>query len=395
MPDAVGYLCGLGWVWLMRLLIIDDDALLRTIVKSKLESSGNSVLEAADGTAGWEVMQTNTLDCVLIDLGLPDMDGRDLIGRARKNPRTRHLPMIVITGRNDREAIDEAFEIGANYFLTKPINWSLFRHQIDYVMRLVESGRQARRAHLATQGESKLKDTVIGRLNYVLRPMAANIATNADHFASLLDGPTPRESLRAEAEHIRQEAHNLEMTLATMANFAALLNSGVDLNPRRLSLEKLLNGVMQSLQGRWASAIFQVDAPAYELWLHVDHDQLTRALVCLLDNAFRCSPVDRAVKLSAQHLEDGSVCFVVDDEGAGIASHKLHRLLAPMSAIDRQDRAACDVSGLGLATAKFIAEAHGGQLTVQSALGRGTSASIHLPSELISMIVVEAEADAA
>ena len=378
----------------MRLLIIDDDALLRTIVKSKMEFSGNTVLEAADGTAGWEIMHAVALDCVLIDLGLPDMDGRTLIRRARNNPRTRQLPMIVITGRNDREAIDEAFEIGANYFLTKPINWPLFRHQITYVMRMAEAERQSQRAHLVTQAESRLKDTVIGRLNYVLRPMAANIATSTDHFTSLIDVPTPHELLREQAERIRLEAHNLEITLGTMASFATFLTNGVDLNQRRFSLTRLLNDVLQSLQGKWASAEFQIEVPEHEIWLHCDHDQLTRALVSLLDNAFRFSPTDRAVKLSVQHLEDGSICFVVDDEGPGIAPHKLHRLLAPMSLIDQPDRAAYNVSGLGLATAKFIAEAHGGKLTVQSALGRGTSASIHLPSELFSLVEAEAEAEA-
>ncbi len=375
----------------MRLLIIDDDAILRRIVKSKMEVAGNTVAEAGTGSAGWDAMQSATFDCVLVDLGLPDMDGRVLIKRARNTPRTRHLPMIVITGRHDSEAIDEAFDIGANYFLTKPVNWALFQHQISYVMRLAEAGRQAQRAHLVSQAESRLKDTVIGRLNYVLRPMAANIAANADDFASLANEPARHALMQQQAKQICAEARNLELTLGTMANFAALLTNGVDLNQRQISIADLLDGVLHALQTQWASAAFQMDAPEHDLWLHCDHAQLTGALVNLLDNAFRFSPADRSVKLSAQHLEDGSVCFVVDDEGPGIAPDKLHRLLAPMSVIDQSDRSAYDVSGLGLAAAKFIAEAHGGRLTVQSALGRGTSASLHLPSDLVAI----ADADAA
>ena len=376
----------------MRILIVDDDATLRAIVKSKMANVGNAVIEAGDGASGWRILQSTTIDFALIDLGLPDMDGRTLISRVRNNPATSHLPIVVITGRNDREAIDAAFQIGANYFLTKPINWALFRHQITYVMRMAEAERQAQSAHLAAQAESRLKDTIIGRLNYVLRPMAANIASASVDLASVLDEIAPEDRLKEQVGHIRADALTLEKTLGDMANFATLLTQSIELNQRQLSLTSLLDGVMQSVENEWPSASFQIEPPEYPIGLHCDEQQLTRALSSLLENAFRFSPPDRPVRLSARQLDDGSLCFIIDDEGPGIAPEKLRRLLVPMAVIDQADRMTYDVSGLGLATVKYIAEAHGGKLTVQSAVGRGTTATIHLPAELIAKLEADAHA---
>ena len=139
-------------------------------------------------------------------------------------------------------------------------------------------------------------------------------------------------------------------------------------------------------------APFEFDAPEHEVWVDCDLDQLTRALACLLDNAFRFSPAQRPVALSAQHFEDGSVCIKIDDDGPGIPTQKLCHLLSPMSQMDQQDTYRHTVDGLGLAVAKFIAEAHGGKLTIQSAMGGGTTACIYLPADLISLTASEYEA---
>ena len=375
----------------MRILVIDDDLTFRSIVRSKLAHAGNQVLEAADAASGWACMQNETIDLALIDLGLPDADGRSLIVRARNSPKTRQLPIIVITGREDREAIDEAFEIGANYFLTKPINWALFRHQVTYVVRMADAERQARRAHISSQAESRLKDTIIGRLNYVLRPMAANIAARSDEVAGLLED-VPRGTLLMESvADLQAETRILETTVGDMAHFAALLSDSINLSQASVPLAGLFDGLMSDLKTRVDVSAIRAALPKDQVLLHCDQVQLTRALAGLLDNALRYSPASCAVRLSARQLEDGSDCFTVDDDGPGIAPQKLLRLLAPMVVINESDRAAHDVNGLGLAVAKFVAEAHGGTLTVQSALGCGTTASIHLPSELTAV----AHADAA
>ena len=376
----------------MRFLIVDDDATLRAIVRSKLCNLGHAVVEAADGCSGWAAMQDAAIDCALVDLGLPDMDGRELIERARAIQATRRLPIIVITGRHDRDAIDAAFKTGADYFLTKPINWPLFPHQLGYVLRMATSERQARRAQVATRAESHLKDTVIGRLDHVLQPLARQIASNAQQLAFLASTIAGAEQFSQHVERIRADAADLVETLGTMANFATLLTESVNISQRRVPLAALLDGAMEALQARYAEAPVVLETPQHELWIDCDQEQLTRALVGLLDNAFRFSPADRSVTLSAQHFEDGGVCLRVDDDGAGIPAPRLCQLLTPLSPVDQPAAGHHSSDGLGLAVAKFIAEAHGGKLTIQSAIGNGTTASIYLPADLISLADQDAEA---
>ena len=369
----------------MRILLVDDDAIFRSIARSKLALANFEVHEAADGASGWMQIQSSQFDLALIDLGLPDMNGADLIRRVRRTPRTSLLPIMVITGREDREAIDEAFDIGANHFLTKPINWPLFRHQVAYVVRMAQAERMARRAQACSQAESRLKDTIIGRLNYVLRPEAADLAHRAEDLSKVFAAQSTDAELLQYAESLCAQSQRLEQTIEDMAHFAILLSEGIEFSSRSVSDTSLMQELMRKYQSAIDSGRLEITKNADAIWLSCDADQLIRALSSLVDNALRFSPVGSAVRVSTKKLNDSSLCITVDDEGSGIPPEKLVRLLAPMSSHGRSDRNAHDVSGLGLAVAKFVAEAHGGSLTVQSALGRGTTAFVHLPAELIEL----------
>src|SRR4051794_7883464 len=105
----------------MRVLVVDDDPVFCTQAAGKMSEAVAAITEIADGLAAWELAQSKAFDLALIDLGLPGLDGLSLISRLRSFPRTQQLPIIVITGRDDQEAIDAAFSAGATLFLTKPI----------------------------------------------------------------------------------------------------------------------------------------------------------------------------------------------------------------------------------------------------------------------------------
>ena len=107
------------------------------------------------------------------------------------------------------------------------------------------------------------------------------------------------------------------------------------------------------------------------------------ALGNLIENALQFAPSGTLVKLAVQQPGDGSVYMSVDDEGPGIAPELLAQLLSPMLDIGDDGEAVPHLCGLGLAIAKLVAEGHGGSLTVRSAPGRGTTASIHLPPDRV------------
>lgn len=123
----------------VRILAVDDDPLMREFAASQLAHPGGEIVTAEDGEQAWEILQQDEagFDLVLSDLEMPNMTGFSLCEAIRSSPQHAHLPVVVITGRDDMFAIDRAYETGATSFATKPVNWRLLGYQLRYVMRAV------------------------------------------------------------------------------------------------------------------------------------------------------------------------------------------------------------------------------------------------------------------
>lgn len=100
-----------------KILIVEDDPGICAFLKPTLASGGYTVLIAADGTKALEMTASHCPDCILLDLGLPDLDGMEVIGQVRKWTST---PIIVISARNSETDKVLALDAGADDYLTKP-----------------------------------------------------------------------------------------------------------------------------------------------------------------------------------------------------------------------------------------------------------------------------------
>ncbi|MDB5441311.1 MAG: response regulator receiver protein [Caulobacteraceae bacterium] len=156
----------------LRLLYVDDDPILREFAAVHLAGDTTSVAVAANGAEALEMIAADKPDLVLLDLEMPVMDGFETLRRLRANPETVHLPVLVVTGREDIAAIDRAFEAGATSFATKPVNWRLLSYQARFVHRTVcnEQALLAERA-LVRQEEraasAALKKTVLESSHFI------------------------------------------------------------------------------------------------------------------------------------------------------------------------------------------------------------------------------------
>ena len=103
-----------------RLLLIDDDARLTAMVVDYLNSNGLDVTAVGTLAAGRERLRQGSFDALLLDLMLPDGDGLDLCRELRASPRTRHLPLLMLTARGEPPDRIVGLEIGADDYLPKP-----------------------------------------------------------------------------------------------------------------------------------------------------------------------------------------------------------------------------------------------------------------------------------
>ena len=127
-------------------LVVDDDTTILFLAKQYLSKAGFSVEIAENGKIALTVLEKKKPDIVLLDVQMPEMNGFDTCAKIREKPDTKHTPVLMVTGLDDYESIDKAYEAGATDFFTKPINWLLLEHRIRYMLRLSRTEEELRSA---------------------------------------------------------------------------------------------------------------------------------------------------------------------------------------------------------------------------------------------------------
>jgi two-component system KDP operon response regulator KdpE len=102
----------------LRILAIDDEPAIRRFLRTSLAAQNYDVLEAENGETGLALLQRNAIDVVMLDLGLPDIDGLEVLRRMRAAGST--VPVIVLSSRGDETGKVAALDSGADDYVTKP-----------------------------------------------------------------------------------------------------------------------------------------------------------------------------------------------------------------------------------------------------------------------------------
>lgn len=135
----------------MRLIIADDDASLRKQLRRYFEGRGHQVRVARDGIEAWHLLREEEPDAVLTDVYMPDMNGVELVRTIRRNPGTRHVPVVLFSARgaaarDGLHGVDAVDEV-----LPKPLDLDLVEARIQAVLRRGAEGRRDRHHHVGGQ----------------------------------------------------------------------------------------------------------------------------------------------------------------------------------------------------------------------------------------------------
>jgi DNA-binding response OmpR family regulator len=107
-----------------RILVIDDEEIIRKGLKIHLTKSGYEVKEAANGEEAIEQVKKNNFDLLICDIMMPKKDGWEVLKFVRSQARTKDLPVIFLTAKNQEADMFKGYELGANYYIPKPFTTS-------------------------------------------------------------------------------------------------------------------------------------------------------------------------------------------------------------------------------------------------------------------------------
>jgi DNA-binding response OmpR family regulator len=121
-------------------LVVDDDPVMRLLIRRALEKDGFVVHEAENGRAGVDRFALLQPDILLLDVLMPELDGFSACREIRATVQGARTPIVMLTGLDDVESIDRALEAGATDFIVKPMEWSNLAHRVRRLLHASQAG---------------------------------------------------------------------------------------------------------------------------------------------------------------------------------------------------------------------------------------------------------------
>ena len=129
----------------MKILVADDDPMLRTFVTAGLKAGGHEVVAAGNGSQAWDLLKKNPYPIVITDWSMPEMDGLQLTQLIRRTPRETYTYVIMLTGKTKREDYLLGVKAGVDAFLIKPLDGAVLEAQVSIATRILGLQAHAKR----------------------------------------------------------------------------------------------------------------------------------------------------------------------------------------------------------------------------------------------------------
>jgi signal transduction histidine kinase len=370
-----------------RVLIVDDDPLLREILGAHLRGAGFAVSEAGNGIDARDMASKEDFSLLVLDLGLPGASGFEVLQHLRQHPRTVDLPVIVATSSGDQKSIERAYQLGASSFVTKPINMTQFLHHAQFVIRSGETERNLRIAEAEAKHVSRMKNGMFNVLSHELKTPLVGLIGMSEVLIEALQASVEKEQVE-QLQHITDASRRINGIVSDILVLSKAISGKDGLTLEEQPLDEVIEDSFVGLKAaaREKEINIKFRHPLEQIVLKCDSHLLQQAVRKLIDNAIKFSPKGSPVEVWSHFGDDKRLTISVRDNGPGIPSQKLDACLQPFVQDDMSYGRPVDGLGLGLPIAKAIVEAHGGELVITNNRGRGLVAAICLPCGLAKEI---------
>lgn len=363
------------------ILIVDDDDIVREIMRAELEADGFQIFEAGDGVEACNSCWSRLPDLVIADVVMPRMDGFTLCRELRANPVSQFVPILQATGLDDVVSIEKAYEAGATDFIGKPLKWTILKHRVRYMLRSARAFDELRRTKDAAEAASRAKTEFLANMSHELRtPLNAIIG-----FSTIMRNGTFGQLSEKYAEYasmVCDSGTHLLAIINDILDLAKAESNKLELREEDIDIARVIALSSTIVREMADKAGVNYDVTIAEVLPHVRADaaKLRQILINLLGNAVKFTPSGGKVSLSAAATADGGLQFRIADTGIGIPKDKIEVAMSPFGQVDSGLSRRYDGTGLGLPLTKRLVELHGGTFELASESGKGTIVTVRLPN---------------
>jgi len=367
-----------------RVLLVDDEADFLESLGQRLALRGLPVVTAASGPRALEIINTEEVDVVVLDVRMPGMDGIECLRRIKEGHP--HIEVVMLTGHADLQSSLEGMRFGFFDYLTKPVR---LEHLIEKIQEAFERGRGEHVAARETFTDKLQEHMIVADRLASLGELAASIAHEINNPLAIISesagwlrsrlerGDIPEEELKTTVDRALSKIESAVDRAARISQNFLSFSRGPDTIVRSFDLGDLAAEVRELTLRPAVAANIEINvrrAPSGEGTIVTDPYQLRQVLLNLVTNALHAVARDGTVEIV---VEDGPehASIAVVDSGPGIAEEHIEHIFEPFFTTKKEGHG----TGLGLAVSRGIVEKLGGRLEVENRPGSGCTFRVVLP----------------
>jgi two-component system sensor histidine kinase/response regulator len=355
-----------------RVLVVDDHPQNVELLEAYLIPEGYDVITAFDGLEALEKVAESPPDIVLLDVMMPRMDGYEVCRQMKDDEATRFIPIVMVTALKELEDKIKSIEAGADDFLTKPIVKIEMLTRIKSLIRVKRLHDDLEKSYSELKELERTKENLTQMIIHDLKNPLTGIKANLE-IVGMDDLGDTQECLDA----AQRSADLLYYMIQDLLDISKLEENKLNLIREDVVVEELCATTMGEVEAPAHAEDKEVkldiasDVPAVSM----DRTLIYRVISNLLLNAIKHTGRGGSITLRAT-VDGQEVTIAVADNGHGIPSQYLETIFEKFGQVETRQRTG---TGLGLTFCKMAVEAHGGQISVESVEGEGSTFTFTLP----------------
>lgn len=367
-----------------RILVIDDNPKNLDVLSELLDKGNFVLLFALDGKSGLQRAESGQPDLILLDIMMPGVDGFETCRQLKANNTTKDIPVIFMTALAETADKIKGFALGAVDYITKPIQpeEALARITTHLKIQRLQQDLRLRNEELQAALEREkelntLKSRFISIASHEFRTPLASISVAADVLKRYHDRMS-EEKKAASLERIQKTVKQLTTMLDDVLLLSKVETETYEFKPQPTHVKNICQCVMEEIKTMSAETHTIVFSGTGEhVQASVDPKLLRHILSNLLSNAVKYSPAESTIHFELAQ-DKKNLLFRFRDEGIGISEEEQHQLFDAF----RRGTNVGDIEGvgLGLSIVKQFVELHGGTISVESEVNKGTTFTVIIPT---------------
>jgi two-component system, sensor histidine kinase and response regulator len=358
----------------VNILVVDDNVSARRLIVEYLKPTRATIYNAAGGLEALEILQSQSIDLVILDILMPVMDGYEVLEHMRAAGDLREIPVVVVSALGEVQSVVQCLRLGAEDYLYKPINRTLLLARVRNSLEKRHLRLEELR-HL--ENMNQLKDQFVRTITHEMKNPLALISGYVELLIEddVVPEGQPTEFLLSIQRYTTQ-MNTLVQDLLDLSK----INMTLSLEPVDIAMliENCIADMNVLAQKKAIHITF--DRPAEALISRVDTLRMQRVFNNLISNAIKYTINNGQIMIRAYVDADSQdIVISVADNGIGIPLEDQDRIFESFYRVRNDSHQEIEGTGLGLAIAQTIVEQHSGQITVQSTPGEGSVFTVHLP----------------